>query len=88
MEFVVYILRAETNGSLYVGHTNNLPRRLEQHNNHSGKSYTAKRGPWVLAYKEEYAERSAAVMRERFLKSRAGAREKKQLAGVLIDSVG
>ena len=78
----MYILQSQSNGSLYVGHTNNLLRRLGQHNDVRGKSYTAKRGPWVLVHQEEFSDRSAAMARERFLKSRAGAYEKRRLAGL------
>ena len=80
MGFFVYILRSERDGSLYVGQTNDLSRRLDQHNNPHGRSYTAKRGPWVLCHREEHADRSAASRRERYLKSHAGAHEKKRLA--------
>jgi len=81
MGFFVYILKSLGNGSLYVGHTNDLQRRLAQHNNRNGKSYTAKRGPWILAHYEEHPDRSSAVLRERFLKSPAGSHEKNHLAG-------
>jgi len=82
MGFVVYILRSVRDGSLYVGHTNNLDRRLLLHNNPRGKSYTAKRGPWVVAYSEPHSDRSSAALRERFLKSVGGSREKKRLAAI------
>jgi putative endonuclease len=81
MEYFVYILRSTKDGSLYVGHTSNLDRRLCQHNNPDGKSYTAKRGPWVLVHSEQQVDRSSAMRRERFLKSHAGAHEKKCLSG-------
>ncbi|HUU22456.1 MAG TPA: GIY-YIG nuclease family protein [Phycisphaerae bacterium] len=42
MGFVVYILRSVSDGRLYVGHTNNLSRRLRQHNDPFARSYTAK----------------------------------------------
>jgi predicted GIY-YIG superfamily endonuclease len=51
-----------------------------QHINSYSKSYTAKRGPWILVHAEEFSDRSQAVQRERFLKSVAGSREKKELA--------
>ena len=86
MGFVVYILRSNNDSSLYVGHTNDLGRRLVQHNDPLEKSYTAKRGPWELAHSEEHPDRSTAMNRERYLKSHAGAHEKKQLASV--SSVG
>jgi putative endonuclease len=76
----VYILRSARDGSLYVGQTNNLSRRFAQHNDPTSKGYTGKRGPWLLVYWEEHPDRSAASVRERFLKSVAGSRQKKALA--------
>ena len=87
MTFVVYILRSDRDGGLYIGHTANLTRRLQQHTNPHAKSYSAKRGPWTLVHCEEHPDRGVAMKRERFLKSTAGAREKKRLAG-MNDSVG
>ena len=37
--FYVYIIQSQKDSSLYVGHTNNLDKRLSQHNNPNGKSY-------------------------------------------------
>ncbi len=80
MGFVVYILKSRHDGKLYVGQTNDLQHRVTQHNNPNGKSYTAKRGPWVLAHHETHPNRAAAMARERFLKSVAGSRDKRKLA--------
>ena len=81
----VYILRSVRTGRLYVGHTNDLGRRIEEHNRVSRNAYCSKRGPWTLAYKEEHPDRRSAMARERFLKSVSGSREKKRLAGVNPD---
>ena len=83
MECFVYILRLVAGGGLYVGHTGDLTRRLAQHNDPHAKSYTGKRGPWAVAYSEVCPDRSTAMARERFLKSCAGAHEKKMLAGLI-----
>ena len=80
MGFVVYILRSLSGHGLYVGHTNNLARRLAQHNDSCSRSYTAKRGPWELVHEESHPDRSAAAARERFLKSLGGSHEKNRLA--------
>ena len=80
MGYIVYILQSARDGSLYVGHTNDLARRLRQHNGPGGKGYTAKRGPWALVHCEAHPDRSAAMARERFLKSVSGSQEKKRLA--------
>jgi predicted GIY-YIG superfamily endonuclease len=63
-----------------VGQTQDLSERLRRHNNPTEGTYTARRGPWELAYFEEHPNRALAVRRERFLKSVAGSREKKRLA--------
>ena len=85
MAFRVYIIQSVKDNSLYIGHTQNLPRRLQQHNDPNRKTYTAKRGPWKLLYQEEHPTRTDAVQRERFLKSHAGSNEKKRLAGITVD---
>ena len=85
--FFVYILRSQRDGAIYIGQTGNLRRRLSQHNTPSSKSYTAKRGPWDLVHIERHPDRSTAMQRERFLKSCAGAHEKRLLAeGEVIDA--
>ncbi|MDD5327856.1 MAG: GIY-YIG nuclease family protein [Phycisphaerae bacterium] len=81
MQFYVYILRSCKGESLYIGHTNNLARRICQHNSPGKKTYTSARGPWDLVHFEVYSSRTQAVRRELFLKSHAGASEKKRLAG-------
>lgn len=50
--WVVYVLRSETNPNLmYCGMTNNLRRRLRQHNGciKGGGKYTSANRPWKLA---------------------------------------
>ena len=81
MAFYVYIVQSVKDGSLYIGHTQDLTTRLKQHNDQYRRTYTATRGPWKLLHYEEQQTRSRAVQRERFLKSYAGSREKRLLAG-------
>ena len=72
--FWVYVLENPA-GSFYVGHTDNLRRRLSEHNapsNAEGK-YTRKNGPWCLVWSEEHPTRASAMARERFIKSRKSA---------------
>ena len=65
--FQVYILRSLSTGRYYVGHTNDLPHRLHQHN--SGYSISTKSGiPWKLVYSEQFQKRSEAMIREREIK--------------------
>ena len=66
--YFTYILRCADN-TLYVGCTNNLPRRLHQHNNSKrGAHYTKIRRPVTLKYKEEFATLKEARSREREIK--------------------
>lgn len=65
--WVVYMLRC-ADGSLYTGCTNDLPKRLEAHSGGRGAKYTRSRLPVTLAYREEAADRSAALRRESAIK--------------------
>lgn len=71
--YYVYVLRSDIDSELYIGYTNDLRRRLAEHN--SGKSAsTAPRRPFTLLYYEAYRERSDAQRREKALKLRGQAR--------------
>ena len=67
MSFFVYLLESESNGSYYVGQTNNMDERLERHNSGREK-YTSVHLPWRLVGKLEKSTRSKAVILERKLK--------------------
>ena len=74
-KFTVYILRCKDN-SLYVGCTNNLEKRVQQHNGaKSGAHYTKIRRPVRLAHSESYTTLKEARSREAEIKS--WKREKK-----------
>ncbi|MBM3245412.1 MAG: GIY-YIG nuclease family protein [Candidatus Omnitrophica bacterium] len=67
LDYKVYILKSLKNGHYYIGQTENLAKRLKEHN--SGKSKSTKSGiPWALAHKEIYETRSESIRRERQLK--------------------
>ncbi len=77
----VYILESLKNGRYYTGHTNNLERRLLEHNKGLTKSLRFLR-PLKLVYKEEYSSRLDAARREKFLKSGKGRELRKNLLGI------
>ena len=59
----VYILQSESTHHFYIGSTNDLTRRQEEHaRGHS--LATRGRGPWKLVYQEEYESLSDARRRE------------------------
>ncbi len=71
--YVVYVLKSKVANKSYVGFTDNLSRRLKEHN--LGVNYYTKRyKPWELIYKEEFEAYNQAVKREKYLKSASGRR--------------
>jgi putative endonuclease len=75
MEYVVYILEC-ADRTLYIGSTNNLARRLHQHNStKAGAHYTKTRRPVRVRYSEILTTLSEARAREAALK-RLSRREK------------
>lgn len=69
MGFFVYILEC-SDGTFYVGSTNNLEKRLYQHNNlKSGATYTKGRRPVKLLYSENLPTFREARQREYQLKT-------------------
>ena len=83
-EYCVYILRC-ADGSLYTGITNDLARRLCQHNGGKGAKYTRGRGPVTLAYREACVDRAAASKREYAIK-RLSREEKERLIETAISA--
>jgi putative endonuclease len=78
VEYCLYILYSSSIEKYYIGQTEDLKERVEQHN--IGKSRSTKHEkPWKLVYHEKYLTRSEAVLRERFLKSPSGWKELKEI---------
>lgn len=71
--YYVYILKSLNFPKTYVGMTNNVVRRLAQHN--SGYHFYTKRYlPWEIMYTETSESREQARIREKYYKSAAGRR--------------
>ncbi len=70
MPFWAYIL-SNPQGKLYVGHTNDLDRRLKEHNDPAADSrkFAPKHRPWTLLWSEPHPSRADALRRERQLKA-------------------
>jgi len=78
MKYYVYILKSKSSDKHYVGQTNNLERRLREHN--SGKStYTKKFIPWEIVYYEEKDNQAEAIKTEKFYKSASGRKKIKKI---------
>src|SRR2546425_6092837 len=74
-QFWMYILRC-SDVSYYVGHTDDLDKRLAEHQDGSFGGYTARRRPVTLVYTEVFDSRDDAFHRERQIKG--WSRAKKQ----------
>ena len=67
-KYFVYILASKRNGTLYIGVTNNLERRVYEHKNNIVKGFTSKYSVHQLVYYEETNDIYAALQREKQLK--------------------
>lgn len=74
-DWFVYILECNDN-TLYTGITNNIEKRLEQHNSGiEGAKYTRPRRPVKYVYQERQENRSAATKREMAIKKLSRAKK-------------
>jgi predicted GIY-YIG superfamily endonuclease len=77
--WLVYLLRC-SDGSLYTGITNDLPKRLKAHAAGKASRYTRSRLPVKLAYTEPRRSKSAALKREVAIKRLRRAEKDRLLA--------
>ena len=70
----VYVLENKEDKSWYIGQTDDLERRIKQHNGGYGARTTGMNGreSWRLIYVEAYINKSDALGREKFLKGGSG----------------
>jgi putative endonuclease len=81
MPWYLYIIQC-SDKKLYTGITNNLKRRISEHNSGNGCKFTCRRVPVKLLFSEEYLTKSEALEREIQIK---GLRRDKKLS--LINAV-
>ena len=66
--YYVYILASKRNGTLYIGVTNNLIKRVYEHKNNLIKGFTSKYNVHLLVYFEQTNDINAALQKEKQLK--------------------
>ncbi|MBL8629398.1 MAG: GIY-YIG nuclease family protein [Rhodospirillaceae bacterium] len=66
--FTVYILASKRNGTIYVGVTNDLVRRIHEHKSEVVKGFTEKYGVHRLVHFEQYDDPTTAIQREKNIK--------------------
>lgn len=85
--FFVYVLKSENFAKYYTGHTEDIKKRIVEHNQGKTKSIKAFI-PYKLIYFEVFETREEAVKREKFLKTGAGrAYIKKHAPVVQLDRI-
>lgn len=65
----VYILASKRNGTLYIGVTNDLARRIQEHINNAVEGFTKKYSIHKLVYYEQYDNPTDAINREKNMKA-------------------
>jgi putative endonuclease len=68
MHFYVYLLASRRHGTLYLGVTNDLVRRVHEHKGKAAPGFTARYGVDRLVWYETYEEPILAITREKELK--------------------
>ncbi len=68
MNYCVYILASKRNGTLYIGVTSDLSKRIYEHKNHTFDGFTKKYHIHILVYYECTTNVSAALIREKQMK--------------------
>jgi putative endonuclease len=68
MTFWVYMLASKPGGTLYVGVTNDLIRRVYEHRNGLVQGFTRRYGVKTLVYFEQYDDPVTAIQREKNIK--------------------
>ena len=69
--FYVYIIKSRDRNYIYIGITNNLDRRLSEHNKGQNKT-TKPYKPFTLLYSKKFNTRQDARDKEKYFKSGAG----------------
>ena len=64
----VYILASRRNGTLYIGVTSNLPKRIWEHKNNLVKGFTKQHAVHILVWYEVHSDMLGAITREKHIK--------------------
>ncbi len=82
------MLYSESGDKSYTGFTNDLERRLTEHNITGTKGFTLRYRPWVLIHQESLTSKLEAMAMERYLKTGAGREKIKLFIKRFLDNNG
>ena len=78
--FITYMLRC-ADGSYYLGHTDELEKRIAEHQHGEGSAWTKSRLPVELVWRQEFPDREAARVAEHQIKRWSRAKKEALIAG-------
>lgn len=81
--YTTYVIQNTVSGRFYTGSTNDVNRRLSEHNRGHTKS-THQIGKWVLVYQESFLTNKEARSREHVIKSYKGGNAFKKLVVAVV----
>lgn len=70
--YTVYALHSPEHDKIYIGYSSDLESRMLSHNKLGTKGWTIQFRPWEVVHTEEYETKSAAMQREKELKTAQG----------------
>ncbi|MBK9285205.1 MAG: GIY-YIG nuclease family protein [Sphingobacteriaceae bacterium] len=70
--YTIYVIYSDAKKVKYTGYTDDLDRRLKEHNEGILGKFTKNKGPWRLIYQEEVDNIIEARKREKYLKTGSG----------------
>ncbi|MDM7925848.1 MAG: GIY-YIG nuclease family protein [bacterium] len=79
--FSVYVLRS-AEGRMYIGYSQDVEKRIRQHNAKANRGWTRRFTEWKEIYREEFRTRKQAMQRERELKKIRGTKKYKEMVGI------
>jgi putative endonuclease len=82
--YYVYVIKSEE-GRYYIGSTQDVEKRLKQHNAPANRGWTNRFTGWIEVYREKCGTRLEARRRERELKKMTGKKRERMLNGFSPD---
>ena len=76
--FFMYIIKSEE-GRFYIGSSDDVEKRLTQHNTKQFKGWTSRYNNWLIVHTETFSTRTDALIREKQIKKMKGGVQFKEL---------
>ncbi len=84
----VYVLYSVAGVKTYVGYTNDVERRLFEHNVSESRGFTLRYRPWQVIHSESYISKTEGIGREKFFKTARGREDLKVYVKQFLDNGG